>query len=194
MSSFEVVMSALTAVYVLTTVFYAITSHKTLVATDANAKALISSERAWVMVELEPAPGYSGPFEGEDVMLDIVTQTTSMAVRIVCKNDGRTPAWITEKRAYLDVVDALPLVPNFEFAQVIQTEPEPLAVGEKGRPKEAGLIRKKGRDAGKLTVIYGIVKYRDVFSDNRTTTFAYKVRVDGALERLGGYPKYNYQT
>jgi hypothetical protein len=56
------------------------------------------------------------------------------------------------------------------------------------------LIHKRGREIGKLTAVYGFVKYRDIFSDKRITSFAYKVRDDGALERLAGFPQYNEQT
>ena len=116
-----------------------------------------------------------------------------MGVRIVCQNQGRTPAWITEIHACLDIVDFPPAIPDFTHADPVQLEPEPLAVKQKFSPKDFTLQRDKGRETGLMTVIYGIVKYRDVFSDGRTTTFGYKVGIDGAFERLAA-SAYNRNT
>ena len=159
-----------------------------------HAEALVNAERSWLTVQLQPVPGGGGPFEGEDIIRDIITHTTSFSVRIICKNDGRTPAWITEKRARIDVVDDLPRQPNWATVEIIQTEPEPLSVGETGLAKDEGLTCNKGRDFGKMTVVYGLVKYRDVFAADRATSFAYIIRADGKLERLPGYPEYNKNT
>ena len=141
-----------------------------------------------------PCPAVGAHLEGEDIIRDIITHTTSFSVRIICKNDGRTPAWITEKRARIDVVDDLPRQPNWATVEIIQTEPEPLSVGETGLAKDEGLTCNKGRDFGKMTVVYGLVKYRDVFAADRATSFAYIIRADGKLERLPGYPEYNKNT
>jgi hypothetical protein len=166
--------------------------------TEASHKAanvLINSERAWIMVQVKPIPGISsGIFDGEQIMKDIISHSTSFSVRILCKNDGRTPAWITEKRACIDVVDSLPDKPNWETVDIIQSEPEPVPVGKKSKPKDQGLHCNKGRDFGKMMVVYGIVKYRDIFAADRSTSFGYEVRVDGALERLACYPEYNKNT
>jgi hypothetical protein len=48
---------------------------------------------------------------------------------------------------------------------------------------------------GFLAVIYGVVKYRHLFSDKEVqTTFGYRINIGGELERLSGYPKYNENT
>jgi hypothetical protein len=166
-------------------------------AAKLNAEALINAERVWIMIELQPVPGMGGVMDVEEVakhIVDVISHTTSFNVRLICKNDGRTPAWITEKRACIDVVDSLPDTPNWDAVGIIQTEPEPLAVGEVGEPTDKSLTCNKARDPGKITVVYGIVRYRDVFAPDRATTFAYTIRVDGRLERLAGYPEYNKNT
>jgi hypothetical protein len=77
--------------------------------------------------------------------------------------------------------------------QPIQIEPEPLSSGQIGKPKDESLTCKRAREKGKMVILHGIVKYRDPFGDNRSTSFGYKVRDDGGLERLA-YPKYNENT
>jgi hypothetical protein len=42
-----------------------------------------------------------------------------------------------------------------------------------------------------MTVIYGVIIYRDAFSNEHTTTFGYKLTADGQLKRLEGLPEYN---
>lgn len=159
-----------------------------------NSEAFINVERAWIMVQLDPVPGQGGPFGGEEIIRDIITHKTGMIIRLICKNEGGTPAWITEKRACVDVVGSLPVTPNWDAVPVIQSEPEPLSVGEASAPKDEALVCNKARDSEKMIVVYGLVKYRDVFSPGRTTSFAYKIRVDGKFERLSGYPEYNMNT
>jgi hypothetical protein len=104
-----------------------------------NSEAFINAERAWIMVQLDPVPGQGGPFDGEEIIRDIITHKTGMTIRLICKNDGGTPAWITEKRACVDVVDSLPVTPNWDAVPVIQSEPEPLSVGEASAPKDEAL-------------------------------------------------------
>lgn len=157
---------------------------------------LINSERAWVMVEVEPVPGAGPIWDGQTMtreITDLIVGNTTFTARIICKNDGKAPAWITEKHACLDIVDVLPKTPDWGRTQSIQIEPEPLSVGQIGKPKDEALTCKRRREIGKMVVLYGIIKYRDTFGDNRSTSFGYKVRDDGVLERLP-FPKYNENT
>jgi hypothetical protein len=163
-------------------------------AAKASTDALINSERAWVLVDLVPPSAVGTIYDGESLVRDIFTKTTTCNVRILCTNHGSTPAWITEKRACVDVVESLPATPNWDALEIIDPELEPLAVGRKTELQDANLICQKAREDGKMVVVYGIVKYRDVFAPDRTTTFGYRVRVDGVLTRLTGYPEYNRNT
>jgi hypothetical protein len=162
-------------------------------AVRASTDALINSERAWIVVEVEPLAGLGGIHEGEELIHDIITRTTSYTVTITCRNDGKTTAWITEKRVCIDVVDSLPAMPNWESVDIIDTEPEPVSA-KVSTSKEASLQCEKARDFGAMVVIYGLIRYRDFFAPERSTSFAYKVRIDGELERLAGYSKYNENT
>jgi len=95
------------------------------IAGKKSADALVASERAWIMVKVDKVPGHGGVFHGAGVGPGTpITQSTGAPIRITCKNEGKTPAWITEILACLDVVDSLPDVPDFKYAQMVQNEPE----------------------------------------------------------------------
>ncbi|MHB8501419.1 MAG: hypothetical protein ACYDCG_19815 [Candidatus Acidiferrales bacterium] len=169
---------------------------QTLADIKKQTQALIDAERSWIMVKVEPVPGAGPIWDGETItreIRDVRAGNTTFTARIICKNDGKTPAWITEKHACIDIVDSVPEIPDWGRPKPIQIEPEPLSVGETGRPKDESLTCKRAREQGKMLILYGIVKYRDPFGDNRCTSFGYKVRDDGVLERLP-YPKYNENT
>ena len=153
-------------------------------------------ERAWIMVEVEPMPGAGPIWDGETMsreVRDLIVGNTTFTARIICKNDGKAPAWITEKHACLDIVDFLPKTPDWGRTQPIQIEPEPLSVGQIGKPKDEALMCKRPREQGKIVILYGIINYRDTFGGCRSTSFGYEVRDDGVLERLP-YPEYNENT
>jgi hypothetical protein len=48
---------------------------------------------------------------------------------------------------------------------------------------------------GSMVIIYGVVRYRHMFSEREAqTTFGYRITVDYRLERLTGNPEYNKNT
>ena len=168
----------------------------TLLDIRAQTGALINSERAWIMVDVDRVPGMGGIMDGHGIEMGVgpvQTESTGFRARIVCRNDGKTPAWITEKRAGLDILDSIPETPDWSRTTQIQVVPEPISVGQASKPRDETLFSKRGRALGKITILYGIVKYRDPFGANRTTSFGYQVRDDGSLERLP-YPRYNENT
>jgi hypothetical protein len=155
--------------------------------------ALINSERAWIMVDVDRVPGVGGLTDLQGIEMGVGpvrSEGTGFRARIVCRNDGKTPAWITEKRAGLDILDSIPESPDWSRTTQIQVAPEPISVGQTSEPHDETLFSKRGRALGKITILYGIVKYRDPFGTNRSTSFGYRVQDDGSLERLPN-SKYN---
>jgi len=155
--------------------------------------ALINSERAWIMVDVDRVPGVGGLTDMQGIEMGVGpvrTEATGFRARIVCRNDGKTPAWITEKRAGLDILDSIPESPDWSRTAQIQVAPEPISVGQASEPHDETLFSKRGRAPGKIIILYGIVKYRDPFGANRSTSFGYLVQDDGSLERLPN-SKYN---
>jgi len=124
-------------------------------------------------------------------------ETVGVDICLICRNDGRTPAWITEKQIHLRNLAVLPVNPDFtveamDFSSKIL---EPLNVGGESRtrwtPECDGPTV-----ASKTLVLYGYVKYRDAFSPERETRFAYTVQGQ-LLRRFAGtddYWDYNKYT
>jgi len=166
---------------------------------QAQADALINSERAWVMADVEwdtskwSDRGKGHVIEGSGTGGD----TTGIYVVLTCRNEGRSPAWIEEKRARFQIVDALPDNPDLTSAEFIQVEPEPIGIG-KALPHTNHIswqaIGTGHETLGKMMVVYGIVKYRDIFDKLRETTFGYRITPSSELVRLEGKREYNKHT
>lgn len=158
-------------------------------------------ERAWVMVDVQPDPEQPGGgrlqvFESSGTHGD---STAAMNAVLSCSNGGKTPAWIEEIITKFEMVKSLPKSPNFESAQSIQHSTIPLGMAESGAVPHTQKVQWTPRAEGhqridEMAVIYGRVTYRDIFRKKRLTTFGYKVRPHGRLERLEGYPEYNKNT
>ena len=153
-----------------------------------------NAQRAWVMVDVEHddkkwADGKTHILKGSGTGGD----TTAFYAVLVCRNEGSSPAWINEKRAKFEIVTSLPPKPNLESAQFFQDGPIPIGTG-RALPHTDELhfepVAMGHQEHGKMTVIYGAVKYRNIFDEHCETTFAYRI-VNGELRRLEGYPEYN---
>lgn len=158
-------------------------------------------ERAWVMVEIQPDPekpsdGRLQVFESSGTDGD---STAAINAVLNCSNAGKTPAWIQETIAKFEMVKSLPETPNFESAQSVQRSTIPLGMAEGGTVPHSQKIRwtpiaKGHQKTDEMAVIYGRVAYRDIFGRRRTTTFGFKIRPHGGLERLEGHSEYNKNT
>jgi hypothetical protein len=162
---------------------------------QAQAAALVNSERAWVMVDVEWdsdkwADRQPHVLEGSGTGGD----TTGIYVVLTCRNEGRSPAWIEEKRARFQIVDVLPDTPDLTTAEFIQAVPEPIGIG-KALPHTNHIswqaIGTGHEGFGKMMVVYGVVKYRDIFDRPRETTFGYRITPSRELVRLEGKREYN---
>jgi len=174
-------------------------AQKAAEAAKTSADALIASERAWIMVDILPPPGWGEKVRGivgDHIINGIHTQTTSVALRIVSRNEGKAPAWIIEKRVCVEIRNAsLPPIPDLDSIQTREYEPQPVAVGKEAIPPWDITPSCDGHEGmGQTTVIYGVIVYRDPFSEGHTTTFGYWVAPDGQLRRLEGLLKYNENT
>src|SRR2546427_5101677 len=167
-----------------------------LSATKAQADALMNSERAWVMADVEWDTD-----KGADRKAHVLVEgsgtggdTTGIYVVLTCRNEGRSPAWIEEKRARFQIVDVLADTPDLTSAEFIQAGPEPIGIG-KALPHTNHIswqaIGTGHEGLGKMMVVYGVVKYRDIFDKLRETTFGYRVTPSRELVRLEGKCEYN---
>jgi hypothetical protein len=163
---------------------------KTARAAKKSADALINAERAWIMVDIEWAN--KRPY--------VVTHAgprTEIDILLICRNQGKSPAWITERQVKTVMVTVIPPVPQMDGAEVLNYI-EPLTANGpesklRRRPCCEGLVQPEGP----VLLVYGVVKYRDVFRMNRETWFGYEISgaaSDPRLGRLAGYQEYNHCT
>jgi hypothetical protein len=163
-------------------------------AIEKQGEVMINSERAWIMVEIVPVPGM-----GEHISHGVVTSSTQVhtvvRVRILCRNEGNVPAWIIERRVGVMIASSpLPDAPEFNSIQTINSEPEPVPSGRDARPWDATPSCEGAEGDGQTIIVYGVVKYRDTFSEGHATTFGYSLRYKNSAVRLEGNPKYNKNT
>jgi hypothetical protein len=168
----------------------------TKVAADAallNAQAVINAERAWLMVDLDWVPACpkitlgSGSERGS-----AIRHYTSAGVRFKYTNEGKTIAWIDEKLARFQIVKNLPAHPNPSDLELLDAEPEWLASKASGHLDET--LQAEGQEGtGDISVIWGVIRYRDAFGKHETT-FGFSVLPDYRIERIAGLPEYNKST
>jgi hypothetical protein len=150
-------------------------------AAKESADALVTSERPWVTVTLAWSPGYPGLFNRTHIVDGNTTRGYNSTVRMTYKNDGRTPAWITERRACLKITRdmSLPPYPPLEDAEVVKYGPESLAAGEE-KSFDTSLTCEGCQTFDNIALVYGIVKYRTAFVGIvGETVFGYDVAFDG---------------
>jgi len=165
-------------------------SAKGATAAKESADALINSERAWVMVDVELRD--KGVYQSTDN--NITRRFTMIDAKVICTNEGKAVAWITQKSSFFGVLNELPHEFNELRLQSFHREPEPLAPGDVSEFNVHFLTAGYRGDGGSLLVFYGAVKYRDSFKENCETRFGYMVNIDNRLERIPGYPEYNKAT
>ncbi len=113
------------------------------------------------------------------------------AVTITCQNEGRSPAWLIDVWARFDVVDTLPDELVLTSHDVLDwPHSEPILVGKWAAYAWTATCQRRW-DSGKMAVLYGIVNYRDVFGERRSTTFGYQISENGGLGRMTKHPNYN---
>jgi hypothetical protein len=136
----------------------------------------------------------------EGVSHDGSEHSTISGFEWVCKNDGKTPAWITGQQLWCKIFHEAPAaLPDTTLpVSFSRIGPHPLSV--RGAPLEIPmeLVCEGRREpiGGGPMVIYGVVKYRDVFGGHETWC-GYIIMGPcevPRLERLAGYPEYNKTT
>jgi hypothetical protein len=156
--------------------------HEETVAQLAIAQAQIklsqNAERAWILTELEwpdtsrlrVVTGTSSR-KGEESV-----ETTSVEVTLVCKNEGRSPAWVDTIQGYAEIVEGkvrdLPPPVGHKAQPFIPLGP--IAPGQENRRQL--LLECPGHiKNNQLMSLFVIVEYRDIFEQKRVTTCGYTV-------------------
>jgi hypothetical protein len=188
----EWVMAILTTFYVVISYFGFRAIKRQADIAEKPANAVVNAEAAWIMVKITLFSGTGAEAIRENE--DAGRKTTSAFITCHCQNRGNTPGTVIEKRIGLATVTSLPTKPDLSGTIVFQAEPELLAGGQESHRHFD--IGGNPREFGKTTIIYGIVRYRDVFDRDRYTTFGYMLSPDKPprIERIPNYPQYNENT
>jgi len=154
-----------------------------------------NAERAWVMTELVWPQGELKVVLGASRQGDQPqVETTTVMVKLVCKNQGRSPAWIDTIQGYVEIVETrLKDLPPAVGHRTQHIPPVgPIAPGDEkwkilhlqtpGQPKNNQLLS-----------IFVLVEYRDIFEQKRITTCGYTVS-GSHLDRQDQFPDRNVNT
>jgi hypothetical protein len=162
-----------------------------------NAEALINSERAWIMAELCSYGKYSEQFEIAEGTAEYreegsVETTRVNLVKLVCKNQGRSPAWIDAVYGQLSIVNSTTVAMAHPKAGN-QGPMQPIGPGGK-RSRGLELVCRGIRKSGEFLSIYVVIEYRDIFDRKRETCLGYSVHENGSFGRQFGIPERNRNT
>lgn len=190
---------ALTLLLVIVGAIAACIGLRTISAIEKQADAMVKSDRAWVMVDLEKVPGVGQI--GDLTSMDKEGPRRHFRwfrVRCVCSNQGQTAARIIEKRCAALAIRGdheLPESPNLDIEI---RDPVPHYLKANGDPWHGDWtisVEVADSEDVQLFIIYGVVRYRHLFSDEITqTTFGYSLGFQQELRRLIGHQKYNENT
>jgi hypothetical protein len=156
-----------------------------------------NAERAWVMAELV-WPEYEalrvaiGASRYKD---EPQIETTSVAVRLVCKNEGRSPAWVDKIEGYCELVEGKlkDLTSPVGHAATPFLPIGPIAPG--GQRDRLLLLETLGQvRKDQLISLFVLVEYRDIFENKRVTTCGYTVMGSKHLDRQDQFPDRNRNT
>jgi hypothetical protein len=152
------------------------------------------SERAWIIGELG---WYDRGLHVVDTSSKLgdspVRRATHVNLKLTCRNDGRSPAWIDDVSGNLEIVkrlpssDVLPKVsPMVHFG--------PLGPGKEGSRvlqfETVGTIN----DGEGFYSVYIVISYRDIFGCQRRTTMGYTVDRSDGIYPQDALPKRNTNT
>lgn len=163
-------------------------------AAQLNAQAVINAERAWIIAELGLFGETVGVIEGEGYFQSEapIKCTQVMNVKLTCKNEGKTPAWIDHVRAVLEIVDPNSVRVEPETSKWTHGPMPPIGSGQE-RSRSLELRCNGHAEDHEFLSISVLVEYRDIFDKKRETWLGYSVS-GGQLVRQNGLPHRNRNT
>jgi hypothetical protein len=151
-----------------------------------------NAERAWVMTELGWPQGELQVVTGASRQGDQPqVETTTVSVKLVCRNQGRSPAWVDTVQGYAEIAQTrLKDLPPVVGHQTQHFHPiGPIAPGdEKWRIlhlEAPGQLKNN-----QLLSLFVLIAYRDIFEEQRITTCGYTVS-GTHLDRQDQFPDRN---
>jgi len=166
-------------------------------AANENAKALINSERAWITVYLK----WSEPGNHARTLPD---GRARMDIQCICANRGKSPAWVVEQCIKVEVANGF-YGPDYSDVHDSDIDRRFIPLSPRDTPTSdttdfrRQLFTKGPAPINKFILIYGYVKYRDVFTQQgqpRETQFGFFTQATGGVEPISriAQPEYNRYT
>jgi len=140
-----------------------------------STEAMLNSERAWILAELSwnqdagRVLNFSGTEDGKPVV------TTNVCVKLICRNEGRTPAWIDRVRAGCVIVDAETVAMSRDKSNAAFFG----SMGAVGAGKELwhrlDLNCQGHKKGNEFISVYVLVEYHDILGLTRETGIGYSI-------------------
>jgi hypothetical protein len=175
----------------------AIAGENSALAASANASALVNSERAWIMAELNWYEKGLHVVENTSQVRDGTrVESTMVNVKLICRNEGRSPAWIDNVSGRVDINTRIsdsyeePSRDSLDSFGLM----EPLGPGAKESRSLQFECSGHAKEAEFLSV-YVLVEYHDIFGVKRTTHLGYSIDPVGKnMNRQNAIRKRNRNT
>lgn len=155
-------------------------------------------ERAWIMAELGWYPDGLHISIGSSSGVDIKTRSyTMLNIKLTCKNDGRSPAFVEHIFGRADRVQNIreevgPEPPKIEQLRGLG-DLDALGPGaERSRVLQMECDGQMAKDES--ISVYVVIVYRDIFGKQRTTSMGYTVLDAQRIYRQAAFPKRNTNT
>lgn len=171
-------------------------SEKNAAAAKATAESIVNTERAWVMAELGwwerlglRVSESTSASRGQSVV-----ESTTANLKLTCKNEGRSPAWIENVYGHIEMFSEPSTleIPNRHKCRNFGPW-GPLGAGkERSQSLELtcpGHMKKEGHLS-----VYVVIEYRDIFGISRETFLGYTVDEHGGVYRQSALPERNRNT
>lgn len=162
-------------------------------AAKVSADALINSERAWVMVEVDWPLTSGALLQNTSLSQEGEAKSTMITLRVTCFNIGNAFARITHREYVAKIVGMLPAEPDFSEITKLNVFTHYLKPSTQ-LAEDISAMCDGHLELGMVLVFYGRVRYEDAFGKDHETLFGYTVSPDRALQRLPGTSQYNRHT
>lgn len=154
------------------------------------AQSVINAERAWVMTYLDWWSGASSFImeNTSESRTEGRNETTTARLRVICENEGKTPAWIDNVYGQMEIIRTqtprtLPQRDQMESFGPIG----PLGAGKDGQ-RAMDLTCKGHRREHEMLSVYVLVEYHDIFGMNRETHLGYTIYDSQNMRREDALP------
>jgi hypothetical protein len=163
---------------------------------QASAESVINSERAWIMGDMILYEGTTLPIA--ELTDGKGTDETAVRVKLRCTNEGKSPAWIDNVYAHLEIASELAKLsspPKLDGG--ITLGPMGSVGAGKHREEVLNLTCPGHLKRAEFLSVYVKVVYRDIFGTRRETHLGYSLPTLGInyeIHRQDALPERNRNT